>query len=418
MRCGLQTKLCGIAIFWMAGGVPLVGQLSQVPANIVSRKLPVPAGSYDIGRMAFDWTDTARVDAESDDSQKYRELMVYIWYPARLLPGAVSGEYYPSAGEVEKNPAARQAARDEFGDAWPQIVGGAIRSHAAEGAPAVVGKRFPVILFSHGYSATTFSYTAQIEDFVSHGYVVVAIEHTGAAGLVRFADGRVRLFHNERIMPAPSADSLQSMIASAEQGTETGAEDDRFVLDWLHRGATPLSGVMDLAKVAAVGHSAGGTLSARACQIDPRLTACLSEEGEVNPVGAFFDYPDRATLRQPFLLMQLRQDPSDAELARMHEPRIQWDHFIEHEREQLGQCGRGSYFVLVSRPGMAHASFSDGPILNAHNSEQADAALANLRLMGEIELAFLDKYLKGTRARLLEDPRAVPSGMQIEAMFQ
>lgn len=206
------------------------------------------------------------------------------------------------------------------------------------------------------------------------------------------------------------------MIASAEEGTQTGAEDDRFVLDRLHGGLGSLSSVMDLAKVAAVGHSAGSTLSARACQIDTRLTACLSEDGEVNPVGAFFDYPDRPTVRQPFLVIQLNQQPTDAELALMHETRAQWNHFLEHERLQISQCGKGSFFIQVNRSGTSHAVFSDGPILNAHNAEQADSALSNLRLMEEIERAFLDRYLNDTRGRLLDDPRDTPSGLEIEAI--
>ena len=41
----------------------------------------------------------------------------------------------------------------------------------------------------------------------------------------------------------------------------------------------------------AVGHSAGGTVTARACQIDRRIKACISEDGEVNPVGASSTIP-------------------------------------------------------------------------------------------------------------------------------
>ena len=239
MKRALKVPLCCIAFLPIAGGAQLPSQSAQAPAN----RPPVPAGPYGIGRTAFDWTDTARIDPYSKDSQSHRELMVYIWYPARVSREMEPGEYFPFASEVEENPTAREAAHDEFGDRWPQIAAGTIRSHAVDGAPVIPGKRFPVILFSHGYSATTFSYTAQIEDFVSHGYVVVAIEHTGAAGLVRFVDGRVRLFQNSRTTSAPSTDPLQAMIASAEEGTQTGAEDDRFVLDRLHGRVGPLSSV-------------------------------------------------------------------------------------------------------------------------------------------------------------------------------
>lgn len=341
--------------------------------------------------------------------------MVYIWYPAQPASPARPAEYFPFADELDKDPIARRAALDLFGDSWPRIVAGSLRSHAIEDAPVASGPKFPVILFSHGYSSTTFSYTAQIEDFVSHGFIVVAIEHTDAAGLVRFADGRIRLFRNPPVSHS-AADPLQAMVASAEQGTQIGAEDLRFVLDQLHRRATPLADRMDLSRVAAAGHSYGGTVTARACQIDRRIGACISEDGEVNPIGAFFDYPDRRSIRQPFLLLQIEQHVTDAELARMHEPRARWNRFLAHEHEQLAQCGPGSYLVLLDRPGMNHASFSDGPILNARDPEQVAVAMGNLQVTKELERAFLDRSLRRNSEPILEGGGRGLSGVEIEAV--
>jgi hypothetical protein len=350
--------------------------------------------------------------------------MIYVWYPARSSPRAPFAEYFPYAGELDQNPDSKQAALDMFGASWKQIVAGSVRSHAITNAPpAMESKKFPVLLFSHGYSATTFSYTAQIEDLVSHGYVVVAVEHTDAAGLVRFPDHHIRLFRIPPAPPSPAKDPLQAMIASAEQGTQIGAEDLRFVLDALGKENFPLSKLMDLKEVAAVGHSYGGTLTARACQLDTRIKACISEDGEVNPVGAFFDYPDHASIKQPFLLIALANHPTDGELARMRESRVQWNGFLAHEHEQLDQCGAGSYFVQLERPGMVHASFSDGPILNAPDSERASIALANLLLTEELERSFLDKYLKGAPAPLLDrsdkdQPDKTEFGIKIERVGQ
>jgi pimeloyl-ACP methyl ester carboxylesterase len=323
--------------------------------------------------------------------------------------------YFPSADDVEKNPVAQQAARDIFGGTWPQIVSGSIRSHAITNAPPVRGRtQFPVVLFSHGYSDTTFSYTAQIEYLVSHGYVVVAIEHTDAAGLVRFPDGRIRLFRDPP-QSSPAKEPLQAMIASAEVGTQTGAEDVRFVLDTLSAKTIPLAKMMDLNRVAAVGHSYGGTLTARACQIEPRIKACISEDGQVNPVGAFFDYPDHKPLRQPFLLIEIANHPTDAELARMKESRVQWDDFLKHEREQLDSCGAGSYYILLNRPHISHSSFSDGPILNAApGSTQASIALENLLLIEKLERNFLNKYLKGKAAPLLDNTAMATPDVRVE----
>jgi hypothetical protein len=120
---------------------------------------------------------------------------------------------------------------------------------------------------------------------------------------------------------------------------------------------------------------------------------CISEDGEVNPVGAFFDYPDHNSMQQPFLFIQVEHNPTDEELARMHESRTKWNEFLAHEHWQLHQCGNGSYLIRLHRPGMGHSSFSDGPVLSARDNEQA-VALENLRQTEELEKTFLDKYLK------------------------
>jgi predicted dienelactone hydrolase len=379
-------------------------------------RLPAPSGKYAIGRQAFDWTDTTRVDPYSAGHAKHRELMVYIWYPALRPAHGARAEYFPAAKQLADNAAARKAMEDEFGANWRLMASGAIRPDAISDArPARQPGGFPVVLFSHGYSSTTFSYTAQIENFVSHGYVVVAIEHTDAAGIVVFPGNRIRLFRNPPMAASALKDLMQAMILSAEKGTQTGAEDVRFVLNMLAEKKTSLARIMDLNRVAAVGHSYGGTLSARACQLDARIKACLSEDGEVNPVGAYFDYPGHATFAQPFMLIEVESHPTDAELSRMHESRAQWDAYLAHEREQLDACGAGSYLALVSEPDMAHASFSDGPVLNtAAGSKQAADAVRNLELTESLELSFLDKTLKGKPAPLLDDAAKIPAGVKIE----
>ena len=173
--------------------------------------------------------------------------------------------------------------------------------------------------------------------------------------------------------------------------------------------------MMDLNRVAALGHSYGGTLTARACQIEPRIKACISEDGEVNPVGAFFDYPDHKLIRQPFLLIEIANHPTDPELAQMRESRVQWDDFLKHEREQLDSCGAGSYYILLNRPHIAHSSFSDGPILNAvPGSSQASIAFENLLQIERLERNFSDKSLNGEAAPLLDNAADLTAGVQVE----
>ena len=401
---------------WVKAGFAEAGR-SAPSERAGSVGLPAPSGPYAIGRRALDLVDPQRGDAFSAEPERNRELMVYVWYPAR--PGSLraTAEYLPGARQLEADPAARDAMRDEIGSRWREVVSGAIRSHAMNDAePARRSGGFPVVLFSHGASATTFSYTAQIEDLVSHGYVVVAIEHTDAAGVVLFPNGQVRLYREPRAPVAGAAvDPMQAMIASAEIGTQTGAEDLRFVLDVLMESRERLQKVMNFAEVAAVGHSAGGTLTLRACQIDPRIRVCVSEDGSVNPVGAYFDYPGAVAPAQPVLFLDIAFDPNDEMLARLGETRAQWNGFLAHSHGQMKACGAGSYRVILSGAGMGHGSFSDGPLLNAKpGSKKRESARKNLLLAEELLRQFLEKHLRDAPAPMLDQRAEMPAGVLVE----
>jgi len=377
--------------------------------------LPVPSGSYAIGRQAVHLIDSARADRFATDGKRRRELMVYIWYPVRRPVGQLTGDYLPGAKQMDETSSVQQVMRGEFESRWPLIVSGSIRSHVlANAPPATHPGGFPVVLFSHGLLSTSFAYSAQLEDLVSHGYVVVAIEHTDAAGAVLFPDGQIRAFR--RPTSALSGDPLQQMISAMHDENEIGAEDVRFVLDTLEKRELPLVEAMDMQRIAAVGHSYGGTLTARACQLDPRIRACISEDGEVNPIGAFLDYPDHALLTQPFLLIEIdRPPPSDEELTHMRETREQWEQYLTRERQQLESCEAGSYRAVLRRPGMVHGSFSDEPVFTtAQESEKASEAIGNLLLIEEINRAFLGKYLKRQAAPLLDKHGDAPAGVTVE----
>lgn len=132
-------------------------------------------------------------------------------------------------------------------------------------------------------------------------------------------------------------------------------------------------------------------------------------------MGAFFDYPAHASLTQPFLLVEIDSHPTDEQLTRMGESRSRWNEYLAHERLQLDSCAAGSYHVVLSGPGMVHASFSDGLLLSAApGSTQASAALSNLLLTEAIERSFLDKYLMDESAPLLDQAAGVPAGVRVE----
>ena len=128
--------------------------------------------------------------------------MVYLWYPTLPKRTDIKGAYFPGAKQIDALPEAHTRMSNEFGADWPLMVSGAIFSHAEEGAlPATEWSPISRSVFSHGNGGTGFVYTSLIEDLVSHGYVVAAIEHTETATIVLFPDGRMVPFHDE-FMPA------------------------------------------------------------------------------------------------------------------------------------------------------------------------------------------------------------------------
>jgi len=373
-------------------------------------RLPTPSGPFGIGRAGYDWTDTSRHDRFSSDPQAHRELMVYLWYPAARTAKEAHGAYLPGAKRMDMLPGVGKGMRENYGDNWPLILSGAVYSHAVDGAPVAKNpNKFPLVLFSHGLGSSGFGYTALIENLVSHGYVVAAIDHTYTADAVAFPDGRVIAFHRD---PAPTGlspeEGLKRMMASAGAEITEGAADVRFVLTKLTElnGADghqfPFAGRLDLAEVAAMGHSAGAEFAALACILDARFKACVDLDGAMYPVGALPVGPDDTTIQQPLLFLEVLHPES--KMFGTHEEHMA---FYKTKEEQLAHCPKGSYDVVLNPPGMMHGSYSDTFLFQMKNRPaELVAALHNLDLTQSYILAFLDKNLKHASAPLLDDPNS------------
>ena len=163
---------------------------------------------------------------------------------------------------------------------------------------------------------------------MSRGYIVASIEHTYINLAVWFPDGRVAPRHND---PPPAGLSPEERFKwTVARTTETiteGAADVRFALDRITAAnANPqeflLAGRLDLNRVAAMGHSAGGHLA--------MTTSTLFDAGKesaVDPVERVSSRPDFAVLGYPVISMvepwahrgsrtNLLGDTPDPELAK------------------------------------------------------------------------------------------------------
>jgi hypothetical protein len=89
----------------LAAVVALFGTSSILGGQSTASILPVPSGSFAIGRTGYDWTDQSRPEVLSEQPPAHRELMVYVWYPAAPSDSrSTLAPYLPGAPAIDKSP--------------------------------------------------------------------------------------------------------------------------------------------------------------------------------------------------------------------------------------------------------------------------------------------------------------------------
>jgi hypothetical protein len=370
--------------------------------------LPHPSGEMGIGRLTFDWLDTTRIEPFTSGHQ-YRELSVDIWYPAEVRTGTTA--HYLNVNAFDK-------ALDTTGlkslvgvRAANLIRSGKVRTHAIEGAPiAYKIKTAPILIFSHGMGMITQLYTAQIEDLVSHGYIVVAINHPYDAWLTLYNDGRSVPF--EWLVREAANKTEEEQIAYENKRVDWWANDIRFVLNKLtslnqnFSDEIPFAGHLDLQRIGAFGHSAGGRAAARACQLDHRLCACVDQDGVVMFMP-FYVNKQGFGMNQPFLLInrETSTPPSDDDLQQMKLTRQEVFDLVKKlkaKRDSALSATGGSIRIVLTFEKTNHMSFSDLPLLQAETDSEAESCKQILGVINRYTREFFDRVMLGIKAPLFE----------------
>lgn len=289
-----------------------------------------------------------------------------------------------------------------------------------------------MLVFSHGGGVDRSLYTAQYEDFASHGYVVAAIAHTYLTHTVAFPDGRVLRMEDRRALPLPAVDTTLALwrqrfgatAANNRMRYAIAAGDVRFVIDQMARYAretslnAPFFGKLDLSRIGALGHSMGGIAAAVACQIDARIKACMNQDGTSDALPAVRDSSGQI-MRQPFMFFGRVEAPSspraDSVLARIEMTRAEDDSIRRaRPREQdsaLADITGGAWRLRLKTPRAQHMSFSDEPLIEASDDPAMRAsALLLLGIIQRYSRAFFDKILLGRSDTVLDRPLTHDAG--------
>ncbi len=406
----------GIHVNRLIAGVGVgLGVFALVVSTVLPIVLPVfhfprPSGPYQIGTVTYHWVES-RHEIFSADPNAHRELMVEVWYPAKGNSSSARAPYVDDASAL--SPAlARVLHLPGFTfDYWKYVT-----TNDAPSLPMATDKpSYPVLIFLTGLNGFRQSNTFQVQELVSHGYIVVAIDQPYAAAAVVFPDGhqitgwtrdQMQPLINQSLSPVEKAPILNG------QALKNGiipyfAQDVSFTLDQttaLDRNDPNgiLTGRLDLQRVGTFGVSLGAMVAAEASHRDPRIKASLMMDAAMpaDVVQAGLQQPSMWITR-PASSMRLERQRSggwsEADIAQT----------LSTMRAVFNKSLPGDgYYVQV--PGMFHVNFTDAPywsplfpllgLVGPINAQRG------FDVVNAYSLAFFDRYLEGRPAALLDGP--------------
>jgi hypothetical protein len=298
-----------------------------------------------------------------------------------------------------------------------------VRSYAVENSRLSRNRAvYPVLLFSHGFGEMTLTYTAQLTDLASHGFIVFGIEHPHDAFAVWLAKDRVVPFAGAAWDSARTRPN--GAVAYQLAQVPVRAADIRFVLDRIARlnvselRGNPFAGRLDLGRVGVFGQSLGGIAAASACRTDARIRACANEDADDD--GRPYDGGWAARpIKQPFMFFATGHSiyvsartsaPTDAGLADMKLTRAQYDSIVtlyqRNQDEALAAMPGGALRVMAESDDFTHRTLIDLKTLQAPADSVAQKQRHYLDLIRRYVLAFFDRSLReGTDSTL---DRAAP----------
>lgn len=261
---------------WKAGTAALSFLFLTLTALAASAlpvfSLPKPTGGYSVGIQYFHLVDENRTDPFLDGSSQKRELMVKIYYPAQQDDSKPFDPYFHSP-QLLKSFAEFYGMPDFAFDHLNLVkTSSKVNLQIADNRSA-----YPVILYSHGAGTSMEVQTTQSEDLASHGYIVVAIDHTYVSAATIFPD---------RIASHHEATTNFNTAEPAEIITQIMADDASFVIDILdemNEGKTEsiFQGRLNMDSIGAIGHSVGGAVAYNLVNNDPRVRAAINLDGVV-----------------------------------------------------------------------------------------------------------------------------------------
>jgi len=394
-------------------GIPLIlfGAIAWIlPYILPVFELPTPTGKYSVGAQDIH-LQTNQEEVITTEPNDKRELMIKAWYPAQLNKEAT--EYYLNDGD-------RIGFAVKYG--LPKSIFSYlnhVKTHTYV-HPSVAEGQFPVLIFSHGIYSKASGYYAIIEEIVSHGYIVLNINHTYESPGALFPDGTIK-FYNEEYDREHNNQAMAEMIWVGMQNyNKAKTEEEQFVaiehlireyigaeitmrwskdislvIDELTKWNASgfLANHMETSNIGVFGHSQGGSAIGQALLEDNRIKAGINIDGV--QWGPMID----TRMTKPFALLS-------SDWAASH------PNFNKH----IYRNGSTVDFYNAKLLNSGHSNFMDIPLMiRIPFLNEAGTIKANkgFKITTEMVVQFFNKYLLNQPSNLLELSNKYPA-LEIE----
>jgi len=337
---------------------------------------PEPSGRNNIGTQSMELVDSNRLEWFTDSKDDLRRIMIQVWYPTQDEEG--EKELYVDYGDIRIKALADQFEYKPF--LFESLT--KIKTNSLKSAKPNVNETYPLIIFSHGLGGNRTQNTIMVEELVSHGYVVIGIEHAYDANVSVFNNGDIADYrsginyerrNNQRLTPEEFWDIRLPQL-------KTRAADVSFVLDQIESGNFPsnIIDIIDFNKIGIFGHSFGGATSIYSSYSDSRIDVCINLDGWM------------VVVPENIIDEGINQDF-------MYLGQLKWDDKLNYEKlDKFIQSNNNSLKILI--PGTTHYDYSDTPHMSRaarllKKSGQLNSD--NLKnVLNELILYFFNKKLK------------------------
>lgn len=344
--------------------------------------LPEPSGKYNVGQSIHYYEKSINIS---------RPIAFQIWYPT--LDSSAKKIPFQSKGVAE--------AFSNFLN-WPSFNNSFTRlmnSNSSKDVDIVPNKKFPVLLYNHGYGGATTVYQTICEELASHGYIVVSIGHQDESAFFLKEDGSViqnspdNEFYTRRVPEISNStigEEQSTILNSDDPGALAKAYKKLVELSPLHTESVNLwvwdtknvinklkelndqnkylKGSFDFENMGIFGHSVGGATAGE-------LGSKNDFKAGINIDGFQFGNLINSKLQIPFLFI------SSNEVGNRY---LRIDPFAKTSSKK-------TYHAIVK--GFSHSSFSDLQLF-------ASEGLRDIELQRRLILDFFNKFLKNDNVDL------------------